>query len=50
MEEDLWGEEIEIDDYDRYRARAEDADKEEQVQGIRDLLHYSISFYDFQSS
>ncbi len=50
MEEDLWGEEIEIDDYDRYRASEEDADKEEQVQGIRDLLHYSISFYDFQSS
>jgi hypothetical protein len=49
-EEDLWGEEIEIEDYDRYRTREEDTDNEEQVQGIRDLLHYDISFYDFNSS
>jgi hypothetical protein len=49
-EEDLWGEEIEIDDYDRYRAREEGEEKEEQVQSIRDLLHYTISFYDFESA
>ena len=49
-EEDLWGEEIEIDDYDRQRARKEDTEKGEQVQSIRDLLHYKISFYDFESA
>jgi hypothetical protein len=51
-EEDLWGEEIEIEDYDRFRDREEgaEAEKEEQVNGIRDLLYYNISFYDFNSS
>ena len=49
-EEDLWGEEIEIEDYDRYRAKEQGVDKEEQEQGIRDLLNYSISFYDLGSS
>ena len=50
QEEDLWGEEIEIDDYDRYRTQEEDTEKEGQIQGIRDLLHYNISFYDLESS
>jgi hypothetical protein len=48
-EEDLWGEEIEIEDYDRYREKQRD-EREQSDQGIRDLLHYDLLFYDLKSN
>ena len=49
-EEDLWGEEIEIEDYDRFRQKEEEEDKGEPPQRIRDLLYYNLSFYNLQST
>jgi hypothetical protein len=47
-EEDLWGEEIEIEDYDRNKEKQKD-EKAQSVQTIRDLMHYDLLFYDLQS-
>ena len=44
-EEDLWGEEIEIEDYDRYREEKKE-EKGQTTESVRDLLHYDLLFYD----
>jgi len=50
-EEDLWGEEIEIEDYDRYRKEQREVqeEREQRDQNVRDLLHYDLLFYNLQS-
>jgi hypothetical protein len=50
-EEDLWGEEIEIEDYDRFRQRkrSEEEEREQRAEAYRDLLSYDLIFYDLET-
>jgi hypothetical protein len=48
-EEDLWGEEIEIEDYDRLKRLREEEEKQSEIQPIRDLLYYDLIFYNLDS-
>jgi hypothetical protein len=52
QEEELWGEEIEIEDYNRARQKQKEKEEgsAERSESIRDLVHYDLLFYDLEKN